>query len=101
MRFGVVWLFGVAFGVAFWCGFWCGFLSMDTGGPKRKKRWILKEHEWELTFVRTYFGREDKAVTAKSTYDVLLSEIRKQYPDFDLHKNAFKTRWTVTSSWTD
>ena len=37
------------------------------------------------------FEREDKAVAAKSTYDVLLSEIRKQYPDFDLHKNAFKT----------
>ena len=48
---------------------------------------------WNLvrTFVRTYFGREDKAVAAKSTYDVLLSEIRKQYPDFDFHKNAFKT----------
>ena len=48
---------------------------------------------WNLvrTFVRTYFGREDKAVAAKSTYNVLLSEIRKQYPDFDLHKNAFKT----------
>ena len=47
---------------------------------------------WDLvmTFVKTYFGREDKAVAAKSTYNVLLSEIRKQYPDFDLHKNAFK-----------
>ena len=65
---------------------------MDTGGPKRKNRLILKENEWDLvsTFVRTYFGREDKAVAAKSTYNVLLSEIRKQYPDFDLHKNAFK-----------
>ena len=45
---------------------------MDTGGPKRKNRLILKENEWDLvsTFVRTYFGREDKAVAAKSTYNV-------------------------------
>ena len=84
------WLFEKVFEQVFEWVFEKVFKKMDTGGPKRKKRWM---HECELvrTFVRTYFGREDKAVAAKSTYNVLLSEIRKQYPDFDLHKNAFKT----------
>ena len=97
----LVWLFGVAFGVAFWCGFWCGFLSMDTGGPQRKKRLILQENEWDLvrTFVKTYFEQEDKAVAAKATYDVLLSEIKKENPNFDLHKSAFKKHVGLIEKW--
>ena len=66
---------------------------MAAGGPQRKKRLILKEHEWDLvrTFVRTYFEREDKAVAAKATYNIFLSEIRKEYSDFDISVTAFKT----------
>ena len=73
---------------------------MDTG-PNRKKRLILKEHEWELvrTFVKTYFEREDKAVAAKVTYVVLFSEIRKQYPDFDLEQSAFKKHVGRIEKW--
>ena len=66
---------------------------MAAGGPQRKKRLNLKEHEWDLvrTFVRTYFEREDKAVAAKATYNIFLSEIRKEYSDFDISVTAFKT----------
>ena len=44
---------------------------MDTGGPKRKKRLILKEHEWELAkaIVKTYFEREDIAVAVNIYFD--------------------------------
>ena len=74
---------------------------MDTEGPKRKKRLILKEHEWELvrTFVKTYFERKDKAVAAKATYVVLFSEIRKQYPDFDLEQSSFKKHVGRIEKW--
>jgi hypothetical protein len=41
------------------------------------------------TFVKTYFEREDKAVAAKVTYDLLLAELRKEYPNFDVQQSAF------------
>jgi len=74
---------------------------MDTGGPQRKKRVFLKEHEWGLvrTFVKTYFEREDKAVAAKVTYDLLLAELRKEYPNFDVQQSAFKKHAGPIERW--
>ena len=64
---------------------------MDTGeGPKRKKLLRLEEQDWKLirTFVEKYFEQHEKA--AKATYEILFSDIKKEYPDYDLHKSAFK-----------
>ena len=69
---------------------------MDTGGPKRKKRVVLKELEWEL--VRT-FVKEYSAVAAKVTYDVLLAEMKKEYPDFHLENTAVKKHVGRIEKW--
>ena len=68
--------------------FWSGFHFMDAVGPKRKPAVKLKlqEHDWDpvKTFVETYFEQPDKST--KATYEVLLSEIKKVFPDFDISK---------------
>ena len=72
--------------------FWSGFHFMDAVGPKRKPAVKLKlqEHDWDpvKTFVETYFEQPDKST--KATYEVLLSEIKKVFPDFDISKSTFK-----------
>ena len=101
-------VFEQVFGAGFWVGFWGRFLGrflsrflrrflrMDTGGPKRKKRVVLKELEWEL--VRT-FVKEYSAVAAKVTYDVLLAEMKKEYPDFHLENTAVKKHVGRIEKW--
>jgi len=47
----------------------------------------------------TYFERKDKAIAAKATYDVLLTEKRKEYPDINLQKSAFKRHVGLIENW--
>ena len=74
---------------------------MDAVGPKRKPAVKLKlqEHDWDpvKTFVETYFEQPDKST--KATYEVLLSEIKKVFPDFDISKSTFKKYLGTIEKW--